>query len=101
MGEDITNPHYPDVDEYPAPAVAPARRAPELEVSADSLHVAAIHVFSLLKRDGWLDPVAPGDRVRDPGKASGYDARRFARATSPMRRRQPLLALTRRFENDN
>ena len=41
-----------------------------VEVSADSLYEAAIVGFSLLKQDGWVDPVAPGTRfeiqVRHP-----------------------------------
>ena len=34
-----------------------------VEVSADSLYEAAIVGFSLLKQDGWVDPVAPGSRL--------------------------------------
>src|SRR5689334_1037435 len=34
-----------------------------VEVSADSLYEAAIVGFSLLKRDGWVDPIAPGTRL--------------------------------------
>ena len=34
-----------------------------VEVSADSLYEAAIVGFSLLKGDGWVDPVAPGTRL--------------------------------------
>ena len=34
-----------------------------IEVSANSLYEAAIVGFSLLKRDGWVDPVAPGTRL--------------------------------------
>src|SRR5947207_12356634 len=34
-----------------------------VEVSADSLYEAAIVGFSLLKQDGWVDPVAPGTRL--------------------------------------
>src|SRR3954464_14192946 len=41
-----------------------------LEVSADSLYEAAIVGFSLLKQDGWTDPIALGTRfeiqVRHP-----------------------------------
>ena len=41
-----------------------------VEVSADSLYEAAIVGFSLLKQDGWVDPVARGTRfeiqVRHP-----------------------------------
>src|SRR4051812_11518639 len=42
-----------------------------VEVSADTLYEAAIVGFSLLKRGGWVDPIAPGTRfqiqVRQPG----------------------------------
>ena len=31
-----------------------------VEVSADSLYEAAIVGFSLLKKDGWVEPIAPG-----------------------------------------
>ena len=34
-----------------------------VEVSADTLYEAAIVGFSLLKQDGWVDPVAPGTRL--------------------------------------
>jgi hypothetical protein len=34
-----------------------------VEVSADSLYEAAIVGFNLLKRDGWVDPIAPGTRL--------------------------------------
>src|SRR6266550_6261134 len=34
-----------------------------VEVTADSLYEAAIVGFSLLKQDGWVDPVAPGTRL--------------------------------------
>ena len=34
-----------------------------VDVSADSLYEAAIVGFSLLKQDGWVDPVAPGTRL--------------------------------------
>jgi hypothetical protein len=34
-----------------------------VDVSADSLYEAAIVGFSLLKQDGWVDPVAPGIRL--------------------------------------
>ena len=34
-----------------------------VEVSADSLYEAGIVGFSLLKRDGWVDPIAPGTRL--------------------------------------
>jgi hypothetical protein len=34
-----------------------------VDVSADSLYEAAIVGFSLLKRDGWVDPLAPGTRL--------------------------------------
>src|SRR3954451_10829732 len=34
-----------------------------VEVSADSLYEAAIVGFSLLKHDGWVDPVAPGTQL--------------------------------------
>src|SRR3954470_3915982 len=34
-----------------------------VEVSADSLYEAAIVGFSLLKQDGWTDPIAPGTRL--------------------------------------
>ena len=34
-----------------------------VEVSADSLYEAAIIGFSLLKHDGWVDPIAPGTRL--------------------------------------
>jgi hypothetical protein len=34
-----------------------------VELSADSLYEAAIVGFSLLKQDGWVDPVAPGTRL--------------------------------------
>src|SRR5437762_2226860 len=34
-----------------------------VEVSADSLYEAAIVGFSLLKQDGWVDPIAPGTRL--------------------------------------
>jgi hypothetical protein len=34
-----------------------------VEVSADSLYEAAIVGFSLLKKDGWVEPIAPGTRL--------------------------------------
>ena len=34
-----------------------------VEVSADSLYEAAIVGFSLLKNEGWLEPIAPGTRL--------------------------------------
>ena len=34
-----------------------------VEVSADSLYEAAVVGFSLLKKDGWVDPIAPGTRL--------------------------------------
>ena len=34
-----------------------------VDVSADSLYEAAIVGFSLLNRDGWVDPVAPGTQL--------------------------------------
>jgi hypothetical protein len=34
-----------------------------VEVSAESLYEAAIVGFSLLKQDGWVDPVASGTRL--------------------------------------
>src|SRR3954467_4523073 len=34
-----------------------------VEVSAESLYEAAIVGFSLLKQDGWADPLAPGIRL--------------------------------------
>jgi hypothetical protein len=34
-----------------------------VDVSADSLYEAAILGFSLLKQDGWVDPVAPGTQL--------------------------------------
>ena len=34
-----------------------------VEVSAESLYEAAIIGFSLLKQDGWVDPLAPGTRL--------------------------------------
>jgi hypothetical protein len=34
-----------------------------VDVSADSLYEAAIVGFSLLKQDGWVDPIAPGTRL--------------------------------------
>jgi hypothetical protein len=34
-----------------------------VEVSADSLYEAAIVGFSLLKNDGWVDPIASGTRL--------------------------------------
>ena len=34
-----------------------------VDVSADSLYEAAITGFSLLKQDGWVDPLAPGTRL--------------------------------------
>src|SRR3954453_4438054 len=34
-----------------------------VEVSADSLYEAAIVGFTLLKHDGWVDPLAPGTRL--------------------------------------
>src|SRR4051812_11427345 len=34
-----------------------------VEVSAESLYEAAIVGFSLLKKDGWVDPIAPGTRL--------------------------------------
>jgi hypothetical protein len=41
-----------------------------VEVSSESLYEAAIVGFSLLKQDGWVDPIAPGTRfeieVRHP-----------------------------------
>jgi hypothetical protein len=50
---------------------APSGVCHSVEVSADSLYEAAIVGFSLLKQDGWVDPVAPGTRlevqVRHPG----------------------------------
>ena len=41
----------------------PSGVAHSVEVSADSLYEAAIVGFSLLKQDGWVDPVAPGTRL--------------------------------------
>ena len=35
-----------------------------VEVSADSLYEAAIVGFNLLKRDGWVDPIAPGTQLQ-------------------------------------
>jgi hypothetical protein len=35
-----------------------------VDVSADSLYEAAIVGFDLLKRDGWVDPIAPGTRLQ-------------------------------------
>jgi hypothetical protein len=50
---------------------APSGVRHSVEVSADSLFEAAIVGFSLLKRDGWVEPVAPGTRleieVKHPG----------------------------------
>ena len=63
-----------------------------VEVSADSLYEAAIVGFSLLKQDGWVDPVAPGTRLEIQVQASRHDAQRFAGAASAMgrgHRRQP------------
>jgi hypothetical protein len=34
-----------------------------VEVTADTLYEAAIVGFSLLKQDGWVDPIAPGIRL--------------------------------------
>ena len=34
-----------------------------VEVSADSLYEAAIVGFSLLKKDGWVEPIAPGTQL--------------------------------------
>ena len=34
-----------------------------VQVSADSLYEAGIVGFSLLKTDGWVDPIAPGTRL--------------------------------------
>ncbi len=34
-----------------------------VEVSAESLFEAAILGLSLLKKDGWVDPIAPGTRL--------------------------------------
>lgn len=34
-----------------------------VEVAAESLYEAAIIGFSLLKQDGWVDPLAPGTRL--------------------------------------
>jgi hypothetical protein len=34
-----------------------------VEVSADTLYEAAIIGFRLLKKDGWVDPIAPGTRL--------------------------------------
>lgn len=34
-----------------------------VEVSADTLYEAAILGFNLLKREGWVDPIAPGTRL--------------------------------------
>jgi hypothetical protein len=39
-----------------------------VEVSADSLYEAAIVGFSLLKQDGWADPIAPGARLEIQAK---------------------------------
>jgi hypothetical protein len=41
----------------------PSGVAHSVEVSADSLYEAAIVGFNLLKRDGWVDPIAPGTRL--------------------------------------
>ena len=35
-----------------------------VEVSADSLYEAAIVGFSLLKKDGWVEPIASGTRLQ-------------------------------------
>jgi len=34
-----------------------------VDLSAESLYEAAIIGFSLLKQDGWVDPLAPGTRL--------------------------------------
>src|SRR5436190_957008 len=34
-----------------------------VDVSADSLYEAAIVGFGLLKKDGWVDPIASGSRL--------------------------------------
>jgi hypothetical protein len=34
-----------------------------VEVSADSLYEAAIVGFSLLKKQGWVEPIAPGTQL--------------------------------------
>jgi hypothetical protein len=34
-----------------------------VDVSADSLYEAAIVGFSLLKQEGWVEPIAPGSRL--------------------------------------
>jgi len=34
-----------------------------VDVTADSLYEAAIVGFSLLKKDGWVEPIAPGTRL--------------------------------------
>ena len=44
-------------------ASSPSGVCHSVEVSADSLYEAAIVGFSLLKQDGWVDPVAPGTRL--------------------------------------
>ena len=41
----------------------PSGASHSVEVSADSLYEAAIIGFSLLKADGWVEPVAPGTRL--------------------------------------
>jgi hypothetical protein len=40
--------------------VGPSGVCHSVEVSAESLYEAAIVGFSLLKQDGWVDPIAPG-----------------------------------------
>ena len=34
-----------------------------VDVSADTLYEAAIVGFSLLRQDGWVDPIAPGTQL--------------------------------------
>jgi hypothetical protein len=43
--------------------VGPSGVCHSVDVSADSLYEAAIGGFSLLKQDGWADPIAPGRRT--------------------------------------
>jgi hypothetical protein len=43
--------------------IGPSGVRHSVEVSADSLCEAAIVGFSLLKQDGWADPIAPGTRL--------------------------------------
>jgi hypothetical protein len=65
---------------------------PFVDVSADSLYEAAIVGFSLLKQDGWVDPVAPGHRleiqVRHPATTHTVSLAQ-ASAMGPKHRRQP------------